>query len=226
MIDHAAKCLAVSSVIALCSLLAAGCACLNPVRAVSPAPTPAVASPQAPVAVPASPRPAPPEMPVAPSASTQVVPPEMPVAASASAKAPRQPPAAVAMTPAPPPHVAPKAAPAPAVPQQATAPLDFKSLEARLRQTPAIGVFTKLALKNQVDDLLDGFRAYHKRQGTTSLVELRRSFDMLLLKVLSLLQDADPPLARDIVKSRAAMWSILENRQKFTEFNLMAGANP
>jgi hypothetical protein len=122
--------------------------------------------------------------------------------------------------------VIPKAAPAPAVSQQATAPLDFKSLEARLRQTPAIGVFTKLALKNQVDDLLAGFRSYHKRQGTKSLVELRRSFDMLLLKVLSLLQDTDPPLARDIVKSRAAMWGILEDPRKFTEFNLMAGATP
>jgi hypothetical protein len=74
-----------------------------------------------------------------------------------------------------------------AVPRQATAPLDFKSLEARLRQTPAIGVFTKLAPRNQVDDLLDGFRAYQKRQGTTFLVELRHSFAMLLLKVLSLL---------------------------------------
>lgn len=87
-------------------------------------------------------------------------------------------------------------------------------------------MFTKLALKNQVDDLLDRFRAYHKRQGTTSLAELRRSFDMLLLKVLSLLQDTDPPLARDIVKSRAAMWGILEDPQKFTEFNLMAGVSP
>jgi hypothetical protein len=133
-------------------------------------------------------------------------------------------PAVSQQTTAPP--AIPKAAPAPAVSQQATAPLDFKSLEARLRQTPAIGVFTKLALKNQVDDLLDGFRAYHKRQGTTSLVELRRSFDMLLLKVLSLLQDTDPPLARDIVKSRAAMWGILEDPRKFTEFNLMAGVTP
>jgi hypothetical protein len=46
---------------------------------------------------------------------------------------------------------------------------------------------------------------------------------MLLLKVLSLLQDSDPPLARDIVKSRAAIWSILENPRKFDELNRMAG---
>ena len=106
------------------------------------------------------------------------------------------------------------------------APLDFKSLETRLRQTKAIGVLTKLSLKNQVDDLLDKFRAYHKRQGTATLAELRRNYDMLLLKVLSLLQDSDPSLARDIVKSRAAIWSILEDPRKFTESNLMAGATP
>jgi hypothetical protein len=113
-------------------------------------------------------------------------------------------------------------APAPA----AAAPLDLKSLETRLRQTRAIGALTKLSLKNQVDDLLDRFRAYHKRKSTASLPELRRAYDMLLLKVLSLLQDSDPPLARDIVQSRAAIWSILADPRKFTESNLMAGATP
>jgi hypothetical protein len=47
---------------------------------------------------------------------------------------------------------------------------------------------------------------------------------MLLLKVLSLLEDNDPPLARDIVQSRAAIWDILADPRKFTESNLMAGA--
>jgi hypothetical protein len=134
----------------------------------------------------------------------------------------------VAAVPVPAPAVVPKAAPvpAPAAPQPAAAPLDLKSLEARLRQTQAIGMLTKLSLKNQVDDLLVKFRAYHQRQGTATLAELRRNYDMLLLKVLSLLQDGDPPLARDIVKSRAAIWSILEDPRKFTESNLMAGATP
>jgi hypothetical protein len=128
--------------------------------------------------------------------------------------------------PAPAPPVAPKTATAPAPPQPTAAPLDLKSLESRLRQTKAIGVLTKLSLKNQVDDLLNRFRAYHKHQGTATLAELRRNYDLLLLKVLSLLQDSDPPLARDIVKSRGAIWSILEDPRKFTESNLMAGGTP
>ena len=111
-------------------------------------------------------------------------------------------------------------------PKPAAATLNLKSLETRLRETRAIGVFTKVSLKNQVDDLLVKFRAYHKRQATTSLAELRRSYNMLLLKVLSLLQDSDPSLARDIVASREAIWGILSDPTKFTESNLMAGASP
>ncbi len=87
-------------------------------------------------------------------------------------------------------------------------------------------MFTKISLKNQVDDLLNKFRAYYKRQTRTTLAELRRPYDMLLLKVLSLLQDSDPPLARDIVASREAIWGILASPEKFSEAKLMAGETP
>jgi hypothetical protein len=87
-------------------------------------------------------------------------------------------------------------------------------------------VFTKLSLKNQVDDLLNQFRAYHKQPVATRLAELRQSYSLLLLKVLALLQDSDPALARDIVASREAIWGILSDPRKFTESNLMAGVTP
>jgi hypothetical protein len=117
----------------------------------------------------------------------------------------------------------PNAAAAPVAPKPASRQLNLASLETRLRETKAIGVLTKLSLKNQVDDLLDKFRAHYKRQSNTTLADLRRPYDMLLLKVLSLLQDSDPALARDIVASREAIWGILSDRNKFTESNLMAG---
>jgi hypothetical protein len=86
-------------------------------------------------------------------------------------------------------------------------------------------VLTKISVKNQADDLLDKFRAYHKRQdGSQTLTELRRAYDMLLLKLLSLLQDGDPPLAKDIDSSRTAIWDILADPRKFIASNLMAGA--
>jgi hypothetical protein len=149
-------------------------------------------------------------------------------AAAASARpapeaAPGRPPAAVATAPAP---QAQKPPPAPVASQAAAPPLDLTSLETRLRETRAIGVFTKISLKNQVDDLLDKFRAYYKGRAKTTLADLRRPYDMLLLKVLSLLQDTDPPLARDIVASREAIWGILADPKKFTESKLMAGETP
>ena len=94
-------------------------------------------------------------------------------------------------------------------------PLDMKSLTSRLKETSAIGVFTKIALKNQVDDLLDQFRAFHKGRLSMTLAELRRPYEMLLQKVLALLQDGDPPLANAIVASREAIWGILADPAKF-----------
>lgn len=230
----------------LALLLAAGCAGLKgappgepPPPANAPVSTPVVVSPPAPV-----PEPAPataPEAPAAPIAGTQVrpVPPPAPAAApqpaaskathstaatpqAATVKA--QTPAAV--QPAPARTSVPTPSPAPVAAKQATPPLDLKSLETRLRETRAIGVFTKISLKNQVDDLLNQFRAYHQRHSTTTLAALRQSYNLLMLKVLALLQDSDPSLARDIVTSREAIWSILADPKKFTESNLMAGAMP
>jgi len=99
--------------------------------------------------------------------------------------------------------------------RQAATTLDLPALEKRLRETKAIGVFTKLSLKNQVDDFLDRFREFHKGSGGATLAELRQAYDLLLLKVLSLLQDSDPSLARAIVTSREAIWSILTDPAKF-----------
>jgi hypothetical protein len=115
----------------------------------------------------------------------------------------------------PAPKVASKA-PSPEKPP-APPPLDLTSLEKRLRETDAIGVFTKLTLKNQVDDLLDRFRAHYEGKSKTSLPELRQPFDLLILKVLSLLQDRDSSLANAILASREAMWGILSDPAKFQD---------
>ena len=41
------------------------------------------------------------------------------------------------------------------------------------------------------------------------LMDLRRSYDLLMMKVLSLLQDEDCELASAIVSSREAIWALL-----------------
>ena len=101
---------------------------------------------------------------------------------------------------------------------KAEPPLDLASLETRLKETKAIGLMTKISLKNQVDDLLNQFRAFYAGKLQTTLAELRRPYDLLVLKVLSLLQDSDPTLAAAIVASREALWGILSDRAKFANF--------
>jgi hypothetical protein len=44
---------------------------------------------------------------------------------------------------------------------------------------------------------------------------LRRSYDSLFEELHSLLENADPPLARDIDRSRAAIWELIADPAKF-----------
>lgn len=110
----------------------------------------------------------------------------------------------------------PVAVPAPVQPP-ASPPLDLAGLEQRLRDTHAIGVFTKLTLRNQVNDLLEEFREFHDGKINVPLAELRQQYEQLLLKVVTLLQDADGPLASAVASSREAIWGVLVNPKTFAK---------
>ena len=69
--------------------------------------------------------------------------------------------------------------------------------------------------RRAVDDLLEQFREFHRSPDQSSRAKLRQAYDLLLLKVLALLQDGDPGLARDVSSSREALWSILVDPDKF-----------
>jgi len=189
---------AASHAAVLLLLLTAGCAKAAPVPVTAPpavVATPAAtpqtaATPVVPATTPATPKPA--AAPVTP------------------AKAPAAPRVAAPRTPAIPPAVV-ATPPAPA----ALPTLDLDALEARLRATKAIGVFTKISLKNQVDDLMKQFREHYGGKATRTMPELRRAYDLLIMKVLSLLQDSDRMLASAIVSSREAIWTLLSNQDTF-----------
>jgi hypothetical protein len=163
-----------------------------------------------------------------PEAAAAEPPPVSPATRSSPAKAKSSPDprldkqtgAAGAHTGAPAAHTGPPStppAPAPAPTPSASPTLNLADLEQRLRETRAIGVFSKLSLKNQVDDLLNAFRALYRGPDKHPTAELRQRYDLLLLKVLTLLQDGDPPLAAAISSSREAIWSILADPDKFAK---------
>ena len=171
----------------------------------------AAPSPQEPVITPtAQPSPQPVAKPTPPAPSS---PPPKPPAPSTSQPKPAAPAAPSAKTPVPP--AASKTESPATVKPAATPTLDLNALKEEVRSTSAIGVFTKLTLKNQVDDLLDDFRDYHRGRSKRTQTDLRRAYDLLLMKVLSLLQDKDPRLASSIVSSREAIWDLLADPKKF-----------
>lgn len=182
-----------------------------------PTPVPAVAKPATPkpsVTVPVPPE-APASEPPGGTASPPTAAPGIePVAPAAPQPIATAPPAPRAATPAPP--ATPPTAPETMVePPAAVQELDLKALEDQLRQTKAIGFMTKLTLKGQVNDLLDRFREYYQGKAKMTMKDLRRSYDLLMMKVLSLIQDADQQLASAIVASREAIWGLLADPVKF-----------
>ena len=195
-------------------LLVAGCG-------VAPAPVQKTEAPAPRAAEPATVKAAesPAAMPATPSTKAGTLPPKT------TAPPPAAPPKPAAKAPvvtakpaAPPPATAPTTAAAPAAARPSAPPLDLKSLEQRLKETSAIGFMTKLTLKNQVDDLLERFRNFHEGHRPPTLAELRPAFELLLMKVLSLVQDQDRALANDINASREAIWGVLADRDKLAQF--------
>ena len=193
-----------------------GCAAPRPAPDATPQPAiqrPATISPEPAPAPPAQvppaqarPAPVPPAAVAAPapSSASSSVPPGRPLSKPSGTPGPAQ----------PKPAMQPPAATKPA-PESPT--LDLGSLEQRLKDTKAIGVFTKLSLKNQVDDLLGELRAFHDGSAKTPTAVLRQKYDTLMIKVLTLLQDGDPQLASAIAASREALWGILMDPKKFSQ---------
>lgn len=206
-------------------LLTASCAGVKPPAPVAP---PQTAAPQAtaeavvPVGTPVGPQSPPPPTVLTQGGAAPVVPappparpPTTPSTGQSAAKTAEPSAKAPAKAPASPAQASRKESIAPDVAKQKAPPLDVASLEQRLKDTKAIGVLTKITLKNQVDDLLNQFRAFYQGKLKTTLAELRRPYDLLVLKVLSLLQDSDPALAAAIVASREAIWGVLADPAKF-----------
>jgi hypothetical protein len=152
-----------------------------------------------------------PKTPAKPASSAAVPPKSAPTAKPAVAPKPAAP-AAAKTAPA-------AASPAPVAIAPAVAPpaLDLKSLEQKLKETKAIGLMTKLTVKNQVDDLVSQFRAFHAGRQPPTLPELRRPYELLLMKLLALLQDEEPSLAKALHDSREAIWGVLSDRNKFAQ---------
>jgi len=175
---------------------------------------------------------APPEVPVTAIPESPPEPTEPVVPISLPGEAPEAPAPATEPAPAPNPETSAPAEPTPGDPETAAPDLDedvdeappdvptlsLDELEHELRETRALGFLTRLALKNDIDDLLDAVRSFHEK-GNGQLADLRERFDLLVMKVMSLLQDDDPDLALRIASAREALWKLLEDPREFAKLS-------
>ena len=89
--------------------------------------------------------------------------------------------------------------------------INLDELVDRLKNTEAIGLFTKLAIRSDVLDFKTSIDDYRKKgELEHNIAHLRDHFDGLVLKILALLE-RDPALSKDIHQARESIWrSFLE----------------
>ena len=93
--------------------------------------------------------------------------------------------------------------------------LDLEDLERRLASTPAVGAFSKLALKRDAGKLFSAFEAYHSGKSGVTIDELQERYALLIQKIVFMLQQKDPDLARDVAAAREPMWANLADPERF-----------
>jgi hypothetical protein len=92
---------------------------------------------------------------------------------------------------------------------------DLDTLVNRVSSSKFLGLFTKISLKQDIDRLLGSIRDFHDGRGEDSLEQARERYDVMVHKLIILLQDKDKELAKSIGDSREKLWAILSDKKKF-----------
>ena len=92
---------------------------------------------------------------------------------------------------------------------------DLDTLVDRVSHSKDLGFLTKISLKQDVDRLLESIRKYHAGTGESSLEHARERYDVMVHKLIVLLQDKDKELAKSIDDGREKLWAILSDEKKF-----------
>jgi hypothetical protein len=95
--------------------------------------------------------------------------------------------------------------------------VDLDFLEKRLRKTKAVGVLTRLRLSGEIKDLLAKLERYHAGNSDLDIDQLNEQFDLLYMKVVSLVQDKDLDLHRQLCNSWTQIWHGLQNPDYFSK---------
>lgn len=92
---------------------------------------------------------------------------------------------------------------------------DLDALVDQIAHSKALGFLTKLSLKRDIDGFLKDVRNYHDGKGGNSLDQLHERYDVLVHKLVVLLQDGDQALVKSIDDGRDKLWAMLADEKKF-----------
>lgn len=94
----------------------------------------------------------------------------------------------------------------------------INALLQRFKDTNAVGVFTKLSIKNNITRLNQSFGHYHQGKRPPAIEELRERYDLMVQEIMVLLQNKDPELAKDLYAARSMLWSCLVEPDQYVLF--------
>jgi hypothetical protein len=95
--------------------------------------------------------------------------------------------------------------------------IDLDALVDRVSHSKHLGFLTKISLRQDVDRLLESIRKYHSGAGEGSLEKARERYDIMVHKLIILLQDKDKELTKSIDDGREKLWAILSDEKKFAD---------
>ena len=92
---------------------------------------------------------------------------------------------------------------------------DLDVLVERIIHTKSLGFLTKLSLKKDTDKFLRSMRNYHDGTKNDSLEQLHERYDIMVHKLMFLVQEKDAELSKFIDDGRDQLWTILSDESKF-----------
>jgi hypothetical protein len=92
---------------------------------------------------------------------------------------------------------------------------DLDTLVDRVSHSRSLGFLTKLSLKKDAERLLKDMHDHHAGISESSLEQLRERYDVMVHKLMILLQDKDNELTKSIDDARDKLWAILSDESKF-----------
>lgn len=95
--------------------------------------------------------------------------------------------------------------------------IDLEILAGSLRETKALGALTKLRLKSDINKFLRRIDAWHAGNRKYSLDQLQEQYDLLLMKMATVLQDRDLELHQHLCNAWTVIWTDLQDPQRVRE---------